>query len=67
MNFFACKFTYANAPFVKFVMVDLITDGFQVALLWERGQKSLHAAVELLFTIKLKNKEKEQRIRQQNE
>lgn len=33
--------------------MDLIADGLQVALLWEMRQQGLHAAVELLLTLKL--------------
>lgn len=40
-------------------MVDLIADGLQVALLWKPRQQSLHAAVELLFTVKLGGKREE--------
>lgn len=44
-------------------MVNLFTDGLQIALLWETRQQSLHTAVELLFTIKLERKEKEQKLK----
>lgn len=36
--------------------MDLVADGLQVALLWEMRQQGLHAAVELFFAFKLKNK-----------
>lgn len=47
-----------TAPFCNLEVVDLITDGLQVALLGQTRQQRLHAVVELLFAIKLDGKEK---------
>lgn len=57
------KTSCSNAPLCDFEMVNLVADGLQVALLGETGQQSLHAAVELPFTIKLEAKEKEERMK----
>lgn len=47
-----------TAPFCNLEVVDLITDGLQVALLGQTRQQRLHAVVELLFAVKLDGKEK---------
>lgn len=47
-----------TAPFCNLEVVDLITDGLQVALLGQTRQQRLHAVVELLFAIKLEGKGK---------
>lgn len=39
--------------FHDFEMVQLVADGLQVALLGQARQEGLHAAVELVFTVKL--------------
>ncbi len=43
-----------KAPFGDLEVVDLLTDGFEVALFGQPREKCLHADVELLLAIKLR-------------
>lgn len=54
--------THATAPFSDLEVVDLVTDGLQVALLGQPRQQSLHAVVELLFAVELEGKKKGKRL-----
>lgn len=57
---------HPNSPFCNFIMVYLIADGLQVALLGETRQQSLHTAVELLLAIIL-GREREIKIKLRQE
>jgi len=54
----ATQTSHGSAPFDDLKVVDLITDGLQVALLREMRQQSLDTAVKLFFTFKLAKKTK---------
>lgn len=47
---------HGSVPFGDFKVVDLVTDGLQVTLLWEARQQSLDATAVLFFTFKLDKK-----------
>ncbi len=48
-----------KAPFGDLEVVDLLTDAFEVPLFGQPREKSLHTDVELLLTIKLRDKQQQ--------
>lgn len=53
----------ANILFHNFEAMQLLADGFKVALLGETRQEGLHAVVELVFIVELEKGEKEEAVR----